>query len=87
MITTNKCSNPDCPSFGKATIPSKNHSCKCRVNIRVVYVAPPIPTNSHDWCAINDDTYEGYATDPIGYGPTADAAIADLMQQIEERRS
>lgn len=79
MITTNKCSDPDCPSYGK----SPSTSCGCRVNIRVINVSPPVPTGEFDWCAINDDTYDGADSDPIGYGPTKDAAIADLMQQIE----
>ena len=82
MITTNKCSDPDCPSFGK----SPSTSCGCRVNIRVINVSPPVPTDEFDWCAINDDTYEGADRDPIGYGPTKDAAIADLMEQIEADR-
>lgn len=87
MKTTNPCIDPECPSFGTTTFPSRNHSCRCRVNIRLVRINPPVPTELFDWVAINDDTYDGSVNDPIGYGPTKNAAIADLMSQIEECRS
>ena len=80
MITTNKCSDRGCPSFGK----SPSTSCRCRINIRVINVCPPIPINDFDWCAIDNDRFAGEPGDHVGYGPTADAAIEDLMQQIEE---
>jgi hypothetical protein len=38
-----------------------------------------------DWSAIDDDTYDYDA--PIGFGPTETAAIADLLQQIEDEQS
>jgi hypothetical protein len=45
-----------------------------------------------DWSAIDDDTYDAdcdsdgfFTTCPIGRGATEQAAIADLMWQIEER--
>ena len=82
MITTNKCSDPGCPSYGK----SPSTSCGCRVNIRVINVSPPVPTKEFDWCAVDDDTYEGADSDHSGYGTTKDAAIADLMEQIEADR-
>jgi hypothetical protein len=44
---------------------------------------PPIPIRDFDWSAIDDDTYDYDA--PIGQGPTEAAAIADLLQQIEEQ--
>lgn len=50
------------------------------------YVNPPIPYNSHDWCAVDDATYGGESSDPIGYGPTEIAAIRDLLDQIEMRQ-
>ncbi len=86
-ITTNKCSDPDCSEYGKATIPHSRHSCRCRVNIRVIDVSPPLSTRDYDWCAIDNDHYDGEPGSPVGYGRTADAAIADLMEQIEEARS
>lgn len=42
---------------------------------------PPIPTRSHDWCAYRDGADEH---GPFGWGPTREAAIADLVQQEEE---
>lgn len=51
--------------------------------IRTVFVNPPIPIRSHDWCA----TFDGYEPgDVIGYGETELAAIDDLMEQDSERR-
>lgn len=45
------------------------------------HVFPPIPSRRWDWCA----RLEGYdAGDPIGWGETEAAAIADLMEQIEK---
>ena len=43
-------------------------------------VLPPIPTTRFDWCAAR----EGYEPgDPIGYGPTEQAAIEELIEQEE----
>jgi hypothetical protein len=45
---------------------------------------PPIPTRDCDWSAVLD----GYdAGDPIGRGPTETAAVADLLQQLEEKEA
>lgn len=52
------------------------------MTIRTSHVYPPIPTNRFDWSAVCDDYEPGC---PIGYGPTEQAAIEDLKQQIEER--
>jgi len=49
--------------------------------IRTTYICPPVPTRAFDWQATDDDYEPG---DPIGYGPTEQAAIEDLKQQIEE---
>jgi hypothetical protein len=38
------------------------------------------------WTAVDDDTYDGPCC-PIGVGRTEAAAIADLMDQIEEQES
>lgn len=47
------------------------------------YDPPPIPTwRQFAWSAITDN-YDG--GDPIGYGPTEEAAKADLLEQLEER--
>lgn len=50
------------------------------------HVYPPIPERAWDWRATFDD-YDGApdAHCPIGYGPTEISAIADLMEQEEER--
>jgi hypothetical protein len=56
------------------------------VKIKTYYDPPPIPTRQFDWCALDDDTYDGapYSNCPIGLGATEDEAIADLKQQLEE---
>jgi hypothetical protein len=55
------------------------------MNIRTIHICPPIPVRSYDWCAVDNDTFdeENPAT-PVGYGPTKEEAIADLLRQIEE---
>lgn len=45
------------------------------------HVFPPIPIRTHDWSAYRDG-YE--AGDPIGWGETKEAAIADLKEQEGE---
>lgn len=49
------------------------------------YDPPPVPSRNWDWSAIDDSTYDG-APDghsPIGYGPTEQAAINDLLDQLD----
>ena len=42
---------------------------------------PPIPNRNADWSAV----LAGYdAGDPIGRGPTETAAVADLLEQLDE---
>jgi hypothetical protein len=55
------------------------------------HVYPPIPDRSCDWSAVFDG-YDGGMVDAdtpsrdlIGRGPTEVSAIADLLQQEEER--
>lgn len=57
------------------------------MNIETRYDYPPIPDRRFDWSAIDSDTYDGApdSSCPIGRGPTEQAAIADLLMQIEER--
>jgi hypothetical protein len=45
---------------------------------------PPIPIRRFDYGAVDDDTYEPGC--PIGWGETPEAAIADLMAQIEDQQ-
>ena len=50
--------------------------------IRVNYDPPPIPLRAFDWRATRD----GYEPpDPIGYGRTADEAIAALLDAEADR--
>jgi hypothetical protein len=51
------------------------------MNVRTEFVYPPIPDRRFDWSAVDDDTYDGPGS-PIGTGPTEEAAIADLMEQM-----
>jgi hypothetical protein len=52
------------------------------MNIKTIFVHPPIPNRDFDWSAIDDETYDGPGS-PIGQGPTEEAAIADLLEQLE----
>lgn len=54
------------------------------MKIRTECVYPPIPNRNFDWSAVDDDTYDGPGS-LIGWGPTEEAAVADLMEQIEEQ--
>ena len=49
--------------------------------IAVEHVAPPIPIREFDYCATLPDSYE--PGEPQGYGPTREAAIADLIEKLE----
>jgi hypothetical protein len=53
------------------------------MKIKTSFVYPPIPTRAFDWSAVDDETYDGPGS-PIGRGPTEEAAIKDLLEQIEE---
>lgn len=55
-------------------------------HIRTDNIFPPIPSREFDWCATDDDRYDGDGS-PIGYGETEDAAIADLLEQLEDDAS
>lgn len=48
------------------------------------YWAKPIPLRQFDWSATDGDTYDGPGC-PIGHGATEHDAIADLMDQLEDR--
>jgi hypothetical protein len=51
-----------------------------RQYIETTFVYPPIPDRRFDWMA----TLQGYDVgDAIGRGPTEQAAIADLREQLE----
>jgi len=49
--------------------------------IRTDYSYPPIPNRNFDWSAILDSYEPG---DKTGLGPTEEAAIADLLEQLDD---
>jgi hypothetical protein len=55
--------------------------------IRTSWDYPPIPSREVDWSAYLDGKYDG-APDagfqPVGYGRTEEAAIADLLAMLED---
>lgn len=53
--------------------------------IKVRTSRAPTPWTMFEWSAVNDRTYDGSESDPIGRGTTEQEAIADLLEQIEER--
>ena len=58
------------------------------MKIRTEHVFPPIPMRQFDWMAYDDDTYCGCGECRCltGHGSTEQEAIADLMEQMEDRR-
>lgn len=59
------------------------------MKIRTEHVFPPIPLRQFDWVAYDDDTYCGCGDCHClrGNGATEQEAIADLMEQMEDRRA
>jgi hypothetical protein len=56
--------------------------------IRTSHIRPPIGTLQFDWSAVLDD-YDGAPDSgfqPVGYGPTEQAAITDLLDEIEDHQ-
>lgn len=54
---------------------------RCGHTIVTEYIYPPIPTRTMDWRATLDD-YEPGAR--MGWGATEQAAIADLLEALED---
>ena len=54
------------------------------LNIRVVYIYPPIPSRDFDYAVYDDNTYEGDPSQVVGYGATEEAAIQDFLTRMEE---
>jgi hypothetical protein len=52
------------------------------MRIRTDYDPKPIPLRNFDWCAVDDQTYDGPGC-PVGYGRTEQEAIDDLMMQVD----
>lgn len=46
------------------------------------FVYPPIPVRQFDWQAVRDGYEEG---DRVGYGPTEEDAIRDLLEQEHDK--
>ena len=44
-------------------------------------IFPPIPLRQFDWSAVTDNYEPGH---PVGYGETKQAAIDDLLDQLED---
>ena len=65
------------------------------IDLSTNFVYPPIPIRSHDWSAIDANTYDAsyegedesgsvWRCSPSGTGATEAEAIADLIEQLEE---
>ena len=54
--------------------------------IRTSYDHPPIAIRAFDWSAVTDN-YDGAPDSrcPVGHGETEAAAVADLLEKIEEQ--
>ncbi len=51
-----------------------------KIDIRTSRTGGPV---AEDWCAFDYNTYDGCDTHPImGWGPTEEAAVADLKRQL-----
>lgn len=55
------------------------------IKVRTNFARAPLPIRGLDWSAVNDRTYDGSESDPIGRGATELEAIVNLLEQIEER--
>ena len=51
-----------------------------RIEVHPIYHS--LPSRDMEWTAVTSE-YEGDWTDPVGYGPTREAAIEDLVWQLE----
>lgn len=54
-----------------------------KYTIETRHIRPPSPTAKFDWQATLDNYDPG---DPIGYGETEAAAVADLFDELEARK-
>jgi len=53
------------------------------MKISTDYWAKPTPERRFDWCAVDDETYDGEGC-PIGWGASEAEAIADLKEQVAD---
>jgi hypothetical protein len=83
--------NPDRPRCVFCDRPFHNqndlivHENAC-AEVRIEHIRPPIGTTRFDYSAVLDgyDGAEDAGWQPVGYGPTAEAAREDLRNEIEE---
>ena len=56
------------------------------MKIRTEYIHPPVPCRSYDWCAYDEDTYDGAEDSEcvMGWGATEQEAIDDLLGMLKE---
>lgn len=52
------------------------------MKLRTEFWPKPGPDRGYDWYAVDDEAYDGNPGCPVGTGPTQEAAIADLMEQL-----
>jgi len=52
------------------------------MDIHTAHNPKPVRHRGFDWEAVDYDTLD--CDSPVGYGSTEEAAIADLLQQLEE---
>jgi hypothetical protein len=52
--------------------------------IRTTYWPKPVPICQFDWTAVDDETYDGTPSQPIGYGRTEQEAVRDLITKLIE---
>lgn len=76
---------PECEGKGCRELFIADAEAKIGEKIKTHFEYPPIPVRDHDWCAVTDN-YDGEGS-PIGWGRTEEAAIEDLIAEIEDRRS
>lgn len=61
---------------------AEREAIKSKLKIRTEHVYPPIPVREWDWSAVDDSTYEPGG--PIGWGRTEQAAIENLIDDIQQ---
>ena len=54
------------------------------LRIATDHVFPPIPIRQFDWCAYDDNSYDGPGS-VLGHGRTEQEAIENLTQELAER--
>ena len=52
------------------------------MKIKTLHDPLPMPLRQFDWCAYDDETYDGPGS-PIGNGATEQLAIEDLLESME----